>query len=277
MKTAEGRLKHRLQAGSYRKAAAPAGLRTCATPDSFVAMRFTAFLIVSLSLAACATAAEVQRHGYTWETWLADTFFGGYRQESYTQKWDFPAVANTGHGGIPANPKATKFRTPLDLGDALRQFDIDEPFLLIVGYWVQEGERKRFVNVIAPRVEPALWRMLWGDITRADLERLDALIKDRSLDYREARRLAQAMKSSPPFSTARITLNPKIDSRGQRRLQCSLGFDAVFTHLAPDASRHAVASPSLFGTPIPGPFYSPPRSFGESARGPHDATSGNPR
>lgn len=220
----------------------------------------TMFLL--LALACASDAAEVQRHGYLWETWVADTFFDGYRQDGYTQKWDIPAEANTAHGGIPVNPKFTKHRTPVDLGDALRQFDIDEPFLLVIGYWKQEGDRKRIVNVAALRVEPAKWRSLWGEITRADLERLDAAIKDRSIGHAEARRRAQAIKSRPPFATAAITVNPKIDSRTQRRLQCSLSFDKLFIHLAPDASRRATDTPELWGVRVPGPFYSPPRPSG---------------
>jgi len=230
-----------------------------------------------LVLAWSANAAEVQSHGYLWETWIADTFFDGYRQASYTQLWDIPAEANTARGGIPVNPKFTKFRTPVDLGDALRQFDIDEAFILIVGYWVQEGDTKRIVNVIAPRVEPVQWRKLWGAITRADLERFDAVIKDRNIGYLEARRRAQAMKASTPFNTALITLNPKIDSKGQRRLQCSLGFDAVFTHLAPEATREAGEAPELFGRPIPAPFHSLPRSVDPESSGAKETISGSPQ
>ena len=223
-------------------------------------MRTPAIILILLALACGARAVEVQRHGLVWETWIADTFFGGYRQASYTQQWDIPAEANAAHGGIPANPKFAKFGTPVDLGDALRQFDIDEPFLLLIGYWAQEGGSKRIVNAVAIRVEPAQWRALWGDITRADLERLDAAIKDRDIDYLEARRRAQAIKAEPPFRTAAITLNPKIDSRVQRRLQCSLSFSKVFAHLAPGASRAAIDSQKLWGVRVPAPFYSPPRS-----------------
>lgn len=242
-------------------------------------MRFIAAALFALVLLAAppARAAEVQRHGYAWETWIADTFFGGYRQGSYTQKWDIPAEVNTAHGGIPVNPKFTRFRSPVDLGDALRQFDIDEPFLLVVGFWVQEGDTKRIVNVVAARVEPEQWRRLWGGVTRADLERLDAAIKDRSAGHVEARRRAHAIKSGAPFDSAVIVLNPKIDSRGQRRLQCSLRFDALFTHLAPGADRGVVDPPELFGQPVPGPIYSSPRSFERDPPPPHEATSGSPR
>jgi hypothetical protein len=237
-------------------------LRTVCARDNFPAMRFTAALLLTFAILVtpAAPAAEVQRHGLVWEGWIADTFFGGYRQDSYTQQWDIPAEANTAHGGIPANPKFAKFGTPVDLGDALRQFDIDEPFLLLIGYWTQEGDSKRIVNAAVVRVEPAQWRALWGDVTRADLERLDATIKDRAIDYLEARRRVQALKAEPQFRSATITLNPKIDSHVQRRLPCSLSFDTVFALLAPDVRREATDSPELWGVRVPAPLYSPPRS-----------------
>lgn len=208
-------------------------------------------------------AAEVQEHGVVFEEWVREEFFAGYEPESYTQKWDVPAEVNTEFGGIPVNPKATKYGSAIGLGDALRQFDIDEPFMLLLGFWQQDGPVKRFVNITPVTIHPETWRMMWGPITRQDLERLDSLIKDRSIDYREVRRLAQDMKRSPPFSESLIVLNPKIDSSGQRRLQCSLKFDHVFELLATHASPGPSDQPVLWGVPFPGPVTSAARSFAE--------------
>jgi hypothetical protein len=202
---------------------------------------------------------EVQRHGYVFEKWVRDTFFDGYVPPDYTQKWDIPREINKRHGGVPCNMKATKHGTPLDLGDALRQFQIDEEFIFIIGYWVQEGDKKRIVNIIAPRVTPKLYRSLWEPVTLDDLKRLDAVVKDRALDHRAARAAAQKIKNAPPFTKAIITVNPKIDSKSQRRLQCSLSFKNVFKLLAPQADPKPQERPSLFGVPAPGPFWSGPR------------------
>lgn len=226
-------------------------------------MRLFRRLLVSLFLVVVllAPAREVQRHGLVFETWVRDTFFDGYRPESYTQKWDIPAAANRMHGGVPVNPKATKYGAPVDLGDALRQFDIDEPFILVIGYWRQEGATKRFVNIVAPRVEPAAWRKLWGAVTRADLEKLDAVVKDRSLTPAQARAAARRIKTAPPFTDAIIVVNPKIDSKGQRRVQCSLRFADVFRYLAPEAERKPQAQASLWGVAFPETVDSAPRVF----------------
>jgi hypothetical protein len=226
-------------------------------------LRLLLFLFFAASFAP---AQEVQRHGLVFEEWIDDTFFAGYRPPSYTQKWDIPAAQNKDHGGVPVNPKAAKYGTPVDLGDALRQFDIDEPFILALGFWRQEGDRKIFVNLVAPRIEPAAWKKLWGAVTRADLEKLDAVIKDRSLTPEEARAAAKKIKNASPFTTAVIEVNPKIDSHTQRRLQCSLKFNDVFKSLAPDADPRPQDHPALWGVEFPHAVESKPRTLPKDPR-----------
>jgi len=221
--------------------------------------RISFHLLLLAILSIITSAREVQSHGLLFEKWLRDTFFGGYEPKGYTQKWDIPASANKNHGNIPVNPKAAKHGTPIGLGDALRQFDIDEPFLLIAGFWQQQTQTKKiWTNVQAVRIEPATWQKLWHPITRADLEKLDAIIKDKSLSLEEAREQAQAFKSKTPFTLAILQVNPKIDV-SQRRLQCSLRFEDFFTHLAPDADSGPQTQPAVFGVPVPQRFDSAPR------------------
>ncbi len=216
-------------------------------------------LVALLLSAASLPATEVQQHGLVFEHWVADTFFGGHRAEGPTDKWDIPASANRDHGGIPVNPKATKYGEAVGLGDALRQFDIDEPFLLIIGFWQQDGAGKRFVQSLTARVTPEQWRMLWAPVTREDLVALDRLIKDTARPLAEVRREALARKRRPPFSSAAIQVNPKID-RSQRRLQCSISFARLFEALAPGADRRPVERAEVLGYPIPVIGASPPRS-----------------
>lgn len=231
----------------------------CSVPFGAGRLVFGAVLLL-FAFVVRSTAAEVQQHGLVFENWVSDTFFDGHRPD-YTGKWDISAESNTRHGGLPANPKAIKYGTPVGLGDALRQFTNNEEYLLIIGYWEQEADRKRFVKIIAPRVSPQVMKKLWEPVRLEDLQRLDAVIKDRSLDYREARKIAQEIKSTPPFSEALMVVNPKIDSKGQRRLQCSLRFEDVFRYLAPDESPEPEQNPSLWGVPFPSAIVSPPRTF----------------
>jgi hypothetical protein len=207
-----------------------------------------------------ASASEVQRHGLSFEQWAADTFFGGHRSAGPTEKWDIPASANRAHGRIPVNPKATRYGEPVLLGDALRQYDIDEPFLLMIGFWEQRGRDKKFVQSLVAKVTPAQWRQLWAPVTRADLEAMDKLVKDTSRPVDDVRREVLRRKKRPPFSQAVIQLNPKIDA-SQRRLQCSISYVRLFKYLAPGRDRRAQGSAEIFGRRIPPIPGSPPREL----------------
>jgi hypothetical protein len=222
-------------------------------------MRVVICLILCLA-ASLVRAAEVQQHGLSFEHWVADTFFGGHRPSGPTDKWDIPASANKNHGRIPVNPKATQYGEPVLLGDALRQYDINEPFLLIVGFWEQDGRGKKFVQSLVVRIEPDQWRKLWAPVTRPDLEAMDKLVKDTSRPIAEVRKEVLRRKKLPPFSQAVIQLNPKID-QSQRRLQCSISYVRLFKNLAPGRDRKAQAFAKIFGRRIPRITSSPPRSF----------------
>jgi hypothetical protein len=217
-------------------------------------------VLISLAGLPCALLGkEVQAHGFEFEQWLRQEFFQGYQPEGYTQAWDIPARVNTAHGHIPVNPKAAKYGSSIGLGDALRQFQIAEPFLLVTAFWQQvDAQTKRWVHLHAVRVEPAVWRSLWGQLTLADMQRLKEVIEDPQLELEVARTQALLLKKQPVYADAIITLNPKLDAH-QRRLQCSLSFKAYFQHLAKDASPEQQAAPSLFGKAIPREFSSPPR------------------
>jgi hypothetical protein len=218
------------------------------------------FILLGLLLGSVAHATEVQQHGLSFEHWVAETFFGGHRPSGPTDRWDIPASANTRHGRIPVNPKATKYGEPVLLGDALRQYDINEPFLLIVGFWKQDGRDKKFVQSLVARIEPEQWRKLWEPVTRKDLEGMDKLVKDTSRPIADVRREVLKRKKQPPFSQAVIQLNPKID-KSQRRLQCSISYVRLFKNLAPGRDRKAQPFAEIFGRRIPSVPASPPRKF----------------
>ena len=92
----------------------------------------------------------------------------------------------------------------------------------------------------------------------ADLERLDAVVKDKALSLDEARAQAQAIKRKAPFSKAVMQVNPKLDAK-QRRLQCSLRFGDFFYHLAPNVEPLRQEKPIIWGVAMPEAFKSPPR------------------
>ena len=75
----------------------------------------------------------------------------------------------------------------------------------------------------------------WDIPAGADTQHDGVPVKPKAIKY-AARAAAQEIKHAPPFTTAVIAVNPKIGSKTQRRLKCSLRFDEVFKHRAPDAA-----------------------------------------
>ena len=73
--------------------------------------------------------------------------------------------------------------------------------------------------------------------------------------------MAQDLKKTTPFFLSKITLNPKIDSKTQRRLQCGIKFNLYFEKLAVDISSEAINNPSIFGVIVPNPWKSESRKF----------------
>lgn len=197
-------------------------------------------------------AQDTTRPGLGFERWVRDTFFAGHRPAGAAQRWDVPASANRAHGGVPVVLKTAPSGAAIDLGDAFRHYEIDEPFLLIVGFWQQVGDEKPIVGIVARVLSAGQWRKLWGPVTYADLQRFDALIKDPAPALAEIRKRALQVKNAPPFADAIIQVNPRIDDRGHRRLQCSLRHRDLFAHLLPGTDPAPPERPALFGIEYPG-------------------------
>ncbi len=206
---------------------------------------------------------EVQLHGFDFENWIKKTFFAEFNI-SYSSKWDVPAEFNRleivpeAFRHLPVSIKTCKSRCPIGFGDALRQFKIDEDFLLIVGFWEQSGGDKTFVAVAAVKVTAQNWRSLFEPLTEAELKLLDSTIKNKETPYAEVRKSAREIKQS--FAPTHIILNPKIDSKSQRRLQCSLPFGVFWNDFVKNESYRNVEC-SLFGERVPNPFVSGARVF----------------
>jgi hypothetical protein len=209
---------------------------------------------------------EVQAHGFTFEKWVRDTFFDGY-SGSYMQKWDIPPDANThpsvpiAFRGIPVSIKTAKLGSPIGLGDVLRQRQIDAGFLMIAGFWRQRTTTEKWIEEIGVVHFPGVkWVELWGQLSIDHLREIDAVIKDMDHHYSIARQRAKSWKASlAEVLSAKLVINPKIDSKSQRRIQCSLPFEVFWaaTGRNPQPTDH----PKLFGVQFPNPISSSARKF----------------
>jgi hypothetical protein len=212
--------------------------------------------------------SEVQKHGFSFEQWIRSTFFDSY-EGAYSQKWDVPHDHNRSKlvpaefRGLPVSIKTTKFGSPVNLGDALRQFEISEDFVMICGIWRQANrQEKHLVAIGAAKFSASAWRELWAPLKLPEIKELDRTVKDRGLSYAEARIRAKAWQAGhPPRGDASLRINPKIDSKEQRRVQCSLPFASYCQAADLGSLVEESAGAELFGRRYPGAIKSPPRTF----------------
>ncbi len=208
---------------------------------------------------------EVQFHGFSFEHWTRNTFFGGYLG-NYMQKWDIPTWENKKEEvpiewrNLPVSIKTAKWGSPIGLGDAIRQRNINESFVMIAGFWRQRTpQEKWFEEIGVVKFHPEFWNSLWGAISLATLQELDSKIKDLRLHYSNARKVAKQWKSRYAKSSSKIVINPKIDSKKQRRIQCSLPFQIFWEAAGRKPAKHN--NSILFGKSFPNPVQSKPRRF----------------
>ena len=188
-----------------------------------------------------------QQHGLTFEDWIKSTFFQSFTQTGYTDKWDATSISfkskynlyTAGFGGLPVSMKTCRYGSSINFGDALRQIENDEDFLLVVGFWQNSGSRKKIVSIGAVKVPSDVWQNLFVTDQEAVADTYETYLESetikniRELDrgikrlvrpsHTDAREFAKKTKLGLPDHLS-MSINPKIDSKTQRRVQCSLSF-----------------------------------------------------
>jgi hypothetical protein len=214
-----------------------------------------------------------QQHGLNFEDWIKTTFFQSFTQTGYTDKWDATnisfyskyAVHTSAFGGLPVSMKTCKYNSSINFGDAKRQFENNEDFLLIVAFWQNSGLHKNVVSIGAVKIDAEVWQNLFvteeeaetdsyetylGSKTIEKLRELDHGIKREQLpSYVDARNFAKRAKSNLPKGIS-MSINPKIDSKSQRRLQCSLPF-SVFQDMFKTQFAFQSGNATFWGETVP--------------------------
>jgi hypothetical protein len=134
---------------------------------------------------------------------------------------------------------------------------------MLVGLYRQEGNSKIFFVVHEFLLLPEMLDVLRGAITFADIEALHngLLLPHFPIGQHKAgREWAQSEKKRLVEKLSQITLNPKIDSGSQRRLQCSVKLQSLIDICSP-AGRYILHEQTIGTVGLPLPVLSPPRKF----------------
>jgi hypothetical protein len=115
----------------------------------------------------------------------------------------------------------------IDCGDVLRLFDYDyrEKHTMTVFCYSQEVNKRVINKIFEMNMNEEFKKILFGDITRSEIEELDKYIKSipnygRTVQHSDTyKSMAKKLKEK---SNGWISYAPKVDSKSQRRLQCSI-------------------------------------------------------
>jgi hypothetical protein len=125
---------------------------------------------------------------------------------------------------LPTSIKSTGSNI-VGLSDARGFFSTTEKYRMLVGRYRQVGPYKQFHNVHEFVLTPEILAKLRGEVTLEDVAAFHHGLLLTSFpvgSHETARKWARQRKAELANKRSMITLNPKIDRKRQRRLQCSL-------------------------------------------------------
>jgi hypothetical protein len=190
---------------------------------------------------------EVQKHGFTWEDELIRNVYKCMSRTTYTGAIDLPAHLNQLES-CSVSIKTTGSPNAVCMGDCLRVYDAvsggDVPIHATVITYVQNDETKtkKIKSIVEVDITNSL-TLLFGNLSRAQIEELDQLIKNvpqkRSPTPEEhkamydLRDVLHALLADGNGNDAAIHLDIKCNSQ-QSRLQCSFNRWLSFVANNPD-------------------------------------------
>jgi hypothetical protein len=178
---------------------------------------------------------EVQKHGFIWEKEIICNIYGATNEEvkniKYNSQYDLPAKYNR-LDNCNISVKTTKITSPhkkttVCMADCLNLFDTvssGQPIHMVVIHYIQETSNTKKIKKIIEIDLTYSHDLLFGTITRSQIEELDKAIKSVPTKRRITKQESKKLKSMRDFlheTRGAIYLNIKIDSKYQRRLQCS--------------------------------------------------------
>lgn len=176
--------------------------------------------------------SEVQAHGKDYEdhviferTGLSKREYDALKKNGYTSELDLckELIVNY-HGSI----KSSKSNT-INCADLLRKMKHKE-YRLIIGLYKQVGKKKVFHTQYEFYILPEHYELLWGDMKYEVMEQYVNKIKsieNGKKAQKEYQLVKKQWKSEVKCDKSLFIINPKVDSKEQRRVQCSIHLDKL--------------------------------------------------
>ena len=195
---------------------------------------------------------EVQAHGNYYEdlktrqiTGLSKVYYDSLKENGYTSGMDIMK----GLLSISDYSIKTTNGNKIDCGDVLRRRQ-ETDYILVVGVYSQVGENKVFHTEYTFYIKPEHEQKLWGRMNYNQLAEYVDYIKNIPAGkeaQQETKTERTVLKNCIEDKNALVKIHPKVDSKKQRRVQCSLNIKELLKADIPcykRVIRETVHSPS---------------------------------
>ena len=198
---------------------------------------------------------EVQAHGNVYEdcvirerTDMSKDEYDALKPNGYTSEFDLSKGLVVDYNG---SIKTTKNNT-ICCSDVVRKMTHTN-YRLIVGQYTQVGKEKVFHTEYEFFITPDDDKALWGKMDIQEVREFVDYVKsipsgkEAQLSTKSQR---QTLQEQAQDSSALFKLNPKVDSKNQRRVQCSLHIDKLIAagvkYTKKDINYTVVSAPRKF-------------------------------
>ena len=175
---------------------------------------------------------EVQAHGNYFEdikirelTGFSKDEYDSMKDNGYTSSMD---IVKGLHSDRDVSVKTEKGRK-VDCGDILRRRSETE-YDIIIGVWDQVGDKKIFHTEYTFHIKPKHETLLWGKMSYEKLREFNDYIKsipEGRTAQQDTKVERQLLKTITEDANAQMKIHPKVDSKKQRRVQCSFNIDKL--------------------------------------------------
>jgi len=169
---------------------------------------------------------QSQAHGLFWDNEIREKVFELPKCKNDTKKYDICCEENKYNHSENVSIK-TSSNNNIDCGDILRFFngDFDNNYTIILIRYTQLNNQKKINEIIEINYNLELRNYLFGSITEDILTNYVKLIKTipNGPVNTEVKQTYKKLKTQLQNEhNMRINISPKVDSKTQRRVQCSI-------------------------------------------------------
>ena len=175
---------------------------------------------------------EVKAHGNYFEdikirelTGFSKDEYDSMKDNGYTSSMD---IVKGLHSDRDVSVKTAKGRK-VDCGDILRRRSETE-YDIIFGVWDQVGDKKIFHTEYTFHIKPEHETLLWGKMSYEKLREFNDYIKsipEGRTAQQNTKVERQLLKTITEDANSQMKIHPKVDSKKQRRVQCSFNIDKL--------------------------------------------------